>query len=130
MIMVGNPCARKGDCYASSKYSLSHYEFLYKRGFFSRTLYDEFRNSCGIDEDSVFCFRARVEIDKFINGTSTSPYNIYDKCYNSSNSSNIINAGCLDEEGIKTYLNDHLVQEEWNIFNDDFHVEKWEPCST
>ena len=119
---------KKGECYpsGSERYSYYHYEFLYKRGFFSKTLYDEFRSTCTLNfDDSIFCFRVRIDMDKFRNSTSTSVYNIYDKCYKSSNSSNTINTGCLDEEGIKEYLNDKLVREEWNVVSDDFDTGTW-----
>jgi hypothetical protein len=43
-------------------------------------------------------------------------YNIYDKCYKTkTNSSNYVNTGCEDDEGILTYLNDDNVKKNWNI---------------
>jgi hypothetical protein len=40
------------------------------------------------------CYLARQALDKIYNGTNTSAYNIYAKCYNSSATENTINLGC------------------------------------
>jgi len=47
-------------------------------------------------------------------------YNIYDKCYKSktNSSSNYVNTGCEDNEGIMNYLNDKNVRNNWNIIVD------------
>lgn len=56
--------------------------------------------------DQYECYLARQRIDKDINATNTSAYNIYSKCYNTTSSSNTINLGCEDESGATNYLND------------------------
>lgn len=65
-------------------------------------------------------------MDKQFNATSTSMYNLYDKCYKSANqSSNYINTGCEDTFGVVTFLNDPLIKKRWNINTE----KEWTPCN-
>ena len=58
-----------------------------------------------MDYNSVPCFTYRKTLDDFIATTSTSVYNIYNKCYKSSKT-NTINLGCEDEDATIDYFND------------------------
>jgi hypothetical protein len=65
-------------------------------------------------------------MDKQFTATNTSAYNIYDKCYKSTNStSNYVNTGCEDNIGILTFLNDPSIKAKWNINSS----KAWEPCN-
>lgn len=57
----------------------------------------------------------RENLNKLFDATNTSMYNIYDKCYKTKKTSNYVNTGCEDNEGIMDYLNDKNVQKNWNI---------------
>jgi len=53
-------------------------------------------------------------------------YNIYNKCYKSTNtSSNYVNTDCEDTYGILTFLNDPSIRKKWNIQTD----KEWTTCN-
>ena len=66
-------------------------------------------------------------MDKQFNSTLTSMYNIYAKCYKTSNDSseNVLNTGCEDTYGIMTFFNDPSIRKKWNIMID----KEWTPCN-
>ena len=66
-------------------------------------------------------------MDKQFNSTLTSMYNIYAKCYKTSNDSseNVLNTGCEDTYGIMTFFNDPSIRKKWNIMID----KEWTPYS-
>lgn len=66
----------------------------------------------------------RQIIDKDVNATNTSAYNIYGKCYNTTKA-NTINLGCEDETGATAYFNDVHFKQNWNIREG----KAWTPCS-
>lgn len=119
-IMMGNPCVKPEECYAAGSYRSSkyHYEFLYKRGFFSAKDYEKYQAECEYRSNSYECLVERTNLDNKFNATNTSEYNIYDKCYKGQNDSvtlSYVNTGCEDDAGLINYLNDPIVQENWNI---------------
>lgn len=107
-LLLGNPCVNHDECFASGseRNSHYHYEFLFNRGFMSKRVFYDYLGRCSMVVDQYECYLARQRIDKDINATNTSAYNIYSKCYNTSSSSNTINLGCEDESGATNYLND------------------------
>jgi hypothetical protein len=128
-MLVGNPCVRPDECYASgsSKYSEYHYEFLYKRGYFTKKSFNDYRSACLLNSDTYECFVQRGKLDGYFNATNSSMYNIYDKCYKSKTTDvGYINSGCEDNAGIMTWLNDPIVRANWNIVND----KEWNPCNS
>jgi len=125
--MVGNACVRPDECFStgSSKYSEYHYEFLYKRGYFTKKVYNDYRGACLLNSDNYECFVQRKKLDGYFNDTNSSLYNIYDKCYKSKNTSRqYINTGCEDNAGLTTFLNDPSVKKNWNIDT----TKEWAPC--
>ena len=127
--MLGNPCILYDECYApgSGRHSQYHYEFLFKRGYFSKIGYEEYRGACALDISGFDCYAKRKKLDDFFNTTNTSMYNIYDKCYRGQNdSSNYVNTGCEDNAGIMTFLNDKTVRANWNIKEG---AKEWQPCN-
>lgn len=125
---MGNPCVRPDECYAtgSSKFSEFHYEFLYKRGYFTKKSYNDYRSACLLNSDSFNCFTERKKLDGYFNATNSSMYNIYDKCYKSKTPTiEYVNSGCEDNAGIMTFLNDPNVRKNWNIESD----KEWNPCN-
>ena len=65
-------------------------------------------------------------MDELFDNCTTSPYNIYDKCWRGKNDTgNYVNTGCEDEAGIMNYLNDPTVKQNWNIRSD----KEWLPCN-
>lgn len=125
--MVGNACVRPDECFStgSSKYSEYHYEFLYKRGYFTKKVYNDYRGACLLNSDNYECFVQRKKLDGYFNDTNSSLYNIYDKCYKSKNTSRqYINTGCEDNAGLMTFLNDPSVKKNWNIDTS----KEWVPC--
>lgn len=127
-LLLGNPCVNPDECYASGseRNSHYHYEFLYTRGFITKKTYYEYLGKCTMVTDQYECYLARQKIDKDVNATNTSAYNIYSKCYNTSKTiENTINLGCEDEEGTTNYLNDPHFKENWNIRDGT----TWKPCS-
>lgn len=67
-----------------------------------------------------------MNLDAKFNATETSEYNIYDKCYKGQNDSvGYVNTGCEDEAGLVNYLNDPVVQGNWNI-----RAKEWRPCNS
>lgn len=65
-------------------------------------------------------------MDTDFNGTNTSAYNIYSKCYKNV-TDNTIDMGCEDETGPTQYLNDVDFKKNWNI--KDIEGLEWKPCS-
>lgn len=128
-LLLGNPCVNPDECYASGSQRNSHYhyEFLYNRGFMTKKAYYQFLGACSMGSDSYQCYVARQKIDKDVNSTNTSAYNIYAKCNNRTKMSeqNSIDLGCEDWLGISTYLNDPHFRENWNIRDGA----TWKPCS-
>lgn len=127
-LLLGNPCIMNGECFSSGseRNSFYHYEFLYQRGFFPKSVYQPFLGKCAVVTDPYECYKQRQILDKNYNATNTSAYNIYAKCYKAAGS-NTINMGCEDEVGPITYLNDADFKRNWNIREIEGH--KWEPCS-
>jgi hypothetical protein len=96
-IMMGNPCVKPDECYATGAYKSSryHYEYLFKRAFFSKIIFEKYQQACGFNYDGVDCFQQRLKLDSLFNDTNTSAYNIYDKCYKGQNDSlSYLNTGC------------------------------------
>lgn len=54
---MGNPCVKLDECYASGSYRNSkyHYEFLYKRAFFSQKDYEKYQAECEFRSNSYEC---------------------------------------------------------------------------
>lgn len=118
------------ECYAtgSERSSKYHYEFLYKRGFFSTRAYENYQAECDFRSDSYECYQQRLILDSKFNDLNTSEYNIYDKCYRGKNDSidlSYVNTGCEDEAGLVNYMNDVHFQGNWNI-----RPKEWKPCNT
>lgn len=127
-ILVGNACVRPDECFATGtgKYSEYHYEFLYKRGYFTKKAYNDYRAACLLNSDTFDCFTQRKKLDGIFNATNSSRYNIYDKCYKSKNATiQYINTGCEDNAGILTYLNDKDTRKNWNVEN---ATREWKTC--
>lgn len=97
-ILVGNPCVRPDECYAtgSEKLSYYHYEFLRNRAYFSKKVWNDFLISCLMNYDGFNCYNQRKAMDTIFNATNSSMYNVYDKCYKTKNTTglNYINTGC------------------------------------
>lgn len=127
-LLLGNPCVLEEECHPSGvpKKSFYHYEFLYKRGFFTRGQFDDLRSACALGIDSYECYNERQKLDKFFNSTNSSSLNIYDKCYKTVNNSNVINSDCEDESGLLTYANQHSFKFNWHLNeNKTFSVCNW-----
>lgn len=123
-LLLGNPCVNPDECFASGseRNSHYHYEFLYTRGFLTRPAYLDYVGKCAMVVDPFQCYMARQKIDKEVNATNTSAYNIYAKCWKSG--ANTINLGCEDESGATSYLNDPHFRQNWNIREGI----TWKPC--
>lgn len=95
------------ECFASGseRNTHYHYEFLFHRGFITRKRYYDYVGACTAVTDPFRCYQMRQIIDKDVNATNTSAYNIYGKCYNTTKA-NTINLGCEDETGATAYFND------------------------
>ena len=129
-LLLGNPCVKPDECYASGseKQSSYHYEFLYHRAFYSNRDYSDYIRDCLFDYNSVPCYNRRVKMDELFNNTRSSPYNIYSKCWRGKNDTrpNYVNTGCEDIAGIENYLNDPIVRDNWNIRDG---APEWLPCN-
>lgn len=90
----------------------------------TKLAYYDYIGKCGMVVDPFQCYLARQKIDKEVNATNTSAYNIYAKCWNNNNKSNTINLGCEDESGATAYLNDPHFRQNWNIREGI----TWKPC--
>lgn len=125
-LLLGNPCVNPDECFASGseRNSVYHYEFLHTRGFMTKPAYYDYLGKCAMVVDPFQCYLARQKIDKEVNATNTSAYNIYAKCWNKDKAGNTINLGCEDESGAINYLNDPLFRTNWNIREG----KTWAPC--